>query len=107
MLASYYKGHRVPVPEDDEVVVEIAPAALGVLLAVGDDLANLAGLGGVAGGVAAVFGVGSGLAFGLAAAVAAAAAFALSSVSVGFFAVAGGFCFQDVEIVIPSPQTTD
>ena len=83
-----------PVPEDDEVVAEAgaAAAALGVVFDVGDDLANLAGLGGVAGGVAAVFGAGSGLALGLAS-----AAFALSSLNVGFFVVAGGICLQDFD----------
>ena len=41
-----------PVPDEDEAVEVVATATMGaVLRTVGDGLANLAGLGGVAGGV--------------------------------------------------------
>ena len=56
-----------------------------VLRAVGDGLANLAGFGGVAGGVEEDFGFSDDLAFGF-------TSFAFSSV--GFFPLVGGFCFE-------------
>ena len=40
-----------PVPDEDEAAVEVTAAMGAVLRTVGDGLANLAGLGGVAGGV--------------------------------------------------------
>ena len=75
-----------PVPEEDEAVDVVATMG-AVLRTVGDGLANLAGFGGVAGGVEVVFGLRDVvLAFGFV------VTFAFSPL--GFFAVAGeGFCF--------------
>ena len=78
----------IPVPEEDEAVDVVAAAMGAVLRAVGDGLANLAGFGGVAGGVEDVFGFSDDFAFGFASVV---VNFAFSSV--GFFALAGAFCF--------------
>ena len=72
-----FKSSQVPVPDEEEAV---DVAAIGVVFkTVGDGLANLAGLGGVAGGVEDVFGVSDDLAFGFASDV--------DFSSVGFFAV--------------------
>ena len=78
-----------PVPDEDEAVDVVAVAMGAVLKAVGDGFANLAGFGGVAGGVEDVFGFSDDFAFGFASVVVVPFAFS----SVGFFALAGSFCF--------------
>ena len=92
-----------PVPDEDEAAVEVTAAMGAVLRTVGDGLANLAGLGGVAGGVReadaddAFFGFSEDVfaGFGLFASV---AAFAFSSN--GFFAgFRAGSCFARKKVV--------
>ena len=80
-----------PVPDEDEAAVEVTAAMGAVLRTVGDGLANLAGLGGVAGGVSeadaddAFFGFSEDVVFaGFGLFATSVAAFALSSN--GFFA---------------------